>query len=473
MRLRTRLVLLLLASNLAAIMWAGWQLYHNVEHELEEVLSAKLKTTSLTLLGVAERLESPDQPSIGAAFSSYIAVDNGWLRQFSGGVYHEETSELEALPDDFLVSVSLLDSTGQLIYQTSGATDFRFKFEGESGFNTVRDGEYQWLVHGRIDPPSGRTVFVAHRDDLRTYVSSEIVGDFVFEFMMLLPLMFVAIGLSVYWGLRPLEQLSSEIRGREAHNLDIVRLNGRLPREIWSIVHALNHLFTRLRGAFERERRFTSDAAHELRTPLAIIKTQADLLTTTESLDEAHQLGGELMQSTDRLSNLLNQLLMLARTEAEAQRMEMEPVQVNELLMDVVSSCLIDCGDQIEIVFKAPHAEQIRCYPPLAGQLFVNLIRNSVKYSPAGSEIELAVDEHDAEFICIRVADQGRGVPEADLKRIFQRFYRAEHTREDVEGAGLGLSIVHAIVKRHGWRIEARNRKQGGLEVLVFIPRAA
>jgi len=470
MRLSTRLIVLLLVSNLLAIFWAGLQLYDNVDHELEEVLQAKLKTSALSLLDATRDLALNDEAVVETVIDAFIAADNDWLRQFLGGTYHAENSDLLAKSDISLVSVLLLDGEGKQIYHTPGTENFSFIFPGESGFNVVDLEEFEWLVHGRIDSTSGLTVFVAHRDDLSLYVSSEIVGDFVREFAILLPLIILAIGISVYLGLRPLTQLSSEIRDREANNLSAINLKGKLPLEIQSFVYALNNLFQRLNNTFERERRFTSDAAHELRTPLAIIKTQADLLSSSDSLEEAHGLGRQLTRSTDRLSSLLSQLLMLARTEIEARQLELETVDLNEMLTDVVSSCVINTADRHEIVFDGQVTARIRCYPPLAMQLFSNLIGNAVKYSPAHTEIQIIVSRVGEASVCISIGDRGCGVPDSDLEHIFQRFYRTERSRDKVDGAGLGLSIVRAIVVQHGWEISAHNRDSGGFKVLVTIP---
>jgi two-component system, OmpR family, sensor kinase len=299
---------------------------------------------------------------------------------------------------------------------------------------------------------------------------------------LMAPLLMLVVWWVVSRSLAPVSGVRRQLAARAAEDLSPLADTG-LPDEVRPLVRELNELFGRVRAAFEAQKHFVADAAHELRSPLTALKLQAQALRRADVRDDpvAHDAAvARLNQGIERAIRLVEQLLVLAREEAAApgpQPRAVASVDLQEVVRLTVSDVLpqaqaagIDLG-----VATGSHAAPLF----VAGQhdtlriLLRNLLDNAIKYTPAPGRVDasLSIDGHEA---VLAVDDSGPGIAPEDRERVFDRFFRAEDAAATAAttGSGLGLAIVHAIAQRHGAQVRlTRSPSLGGLRVEVRLPR--
>jgi two-component system OmpR family sensor kinase len=242
--------------------------------------------------------------------------------------------------------------------------------------------------------------------------------------------------------------------------------------ELAALAKTMNDLLARLRSAVARERAFVADAGHELRTPLAILRTELELATRpNRSRDELAAAVRSAAEETDRLARLAEALLVLAR-EPDERSLDRQLLNVADLL-DAASSALQRqaSAKDVRIVTSVSPPDMLACWDPdRVRQILTNLLENAIRHTPAGSTVGLEA-RPAADRVILLVTDEGAGFPEAFLPHAFERFTRAEASRGSTDGgAGLGLSIVDLLARAHGGAASAGNRPQGGAELRVEIP---
>jgi heavy metal sensor kinase len=246
--------------------------------------------------------------------------------------------------------------------------------------------------------------------------------------------------------------------------------------EIGRLGATFNQMISRLEQAFERERRFTADASHELKTPLAVLRGDIEVALRRERTPEEYQ---RVLQSSleeiARLTKLTEDLLTLARSDEGESVLELEQVQLDQLASEarVYIAPLADSAG-VALSYDAPASPVVvEGDQKRLKQLLVNLLDNAIKYTPAGGSARLALAVEDANAV-IEVTDTGRGIPAAALPHIFERFYRQTDPRDSrVTGFGLGLAISKWIVDAHGGSIEVNSREGRGSSFTVRLPLAA
>jgi two-component system OmpR family sensor kinase len=263
-----------------------------------------------------------------------------------------------------------------------------------------------------------------------------------------------------------------QLASRKADDLSEVS-DAELPDEVRPLVQELNLLFKRVQTAFEAQQNFVADAAHELRTPLAALKLQILSLARADCNEARDVAIGRLSAGVERASRLVEQLLVLARTEAADARLE--PVSLTELAKRSVGD-MAGAAQAREIDLGLAQADEAT----VQGQgdalliLLRNLVDNAVKYTPAGGTVDVSVlapspgAQAGARLV---VEDSGPGIPPEERERVFNRFYRVPGS--EAQGSGLGLAIIRAIAERHGARLALdASSRLGGLKVTVeFAPR--
>jgi len=240
--------------------------------------------------------------------------------------------------------------------------------------------------------------------------------------------------------------------------------------ELGSLAASLNAMLARLEHAFADQRRFVADASHELRTPVAVVRGNVELLMSGRaSGDEAEESLTMIEHESVRMSRLLDELLALARLE-ESGRAQFQPLDVRTLLEEVAARGRA-LGDRV-IAISGPCDLWVSGDPDLLDQALVNIVRNSVAHTHPQGRIELGCTLADS-MVRICVTDDGPGIPEADLDRVFDRFYRAQSARRDTTsgGAGLGLAITQRLVQLHGGTIHAENVAPHGARFVIELPR--
>lgn len=246
-----------------------------------------------------------------------------------------------------------------------------------------------------------------------------------------------------------------------------IGLNGQGGDELHQLSQTLDGMLARLETAFNREKRFTSDVAHELRTPMNAIQVQTEFALSTESPEEREEALLRILAKNREMGALVDKLLLLSRMDA-GQMPLADECDLAAMLEDIVQDFL-PVAEERAITLEARLAPgTLRGNGDLLSRAFVNLIDNAIRYGKSGGRVEIIM-ERAGEQMCIRFLDDGKGIPEEQLPHVFERFYRADSARS-TRGSGIGLSIAQSVAELHHGRIQARNRPQGGAEFTVILP---
>ncbi|QLF95097.1 sensor histidine kinase N-terminal domain-containing protein [Pseudomonas sp. ABC1] len=327
------------------------------------------------------------------------------------------------------------------------------------------DGQ-EWCGVLLEDGRQGLRIWVGEREDLRQDLIQQILQHTLLPTLVCLPLLAVFIWLLLGWGLRPLQRMAQQLRNRPAHALEPLA-PGPLPAELQPMRDALNDVLSQLSALLERERRFIADAAHELRTPLAILDIHVRNMQQAKNPEEREEALGFLHQGVVRATRISSQLLTMARLEARFGNLHCLDltVSVREELADLAPLAL---DQQIELVLDADESVMVDGEPGLITILMQNLISNALRFSRSGDEVSVRIRQ-SGDQVHLQVLDQGAGVDAARLHRLGARF----HSEGNPQGAGLGLAIVGMIVQQLGGLMRFRNRESGGFCVELSLPASA
>ena len=322
-------------------------------------------------------------------------------------------------------------------------------------------------------PPNTSAAHLAHERD---EVAAEIAEQLLMPMLLALPALAVLLLIAIGVALAPLRQLARDVAARAPERLDPLPVE-RLPAEVAPLVARLNSLFADINRALENERRFTADAAHELRTPLAALKAQAQVaLASVDTAQRQHALE-QILVGCDRATHLVAQLLTLARLDAGTPH-AMQDIALRALAEEVLAG---SAGDAIErhceLVLHDGDA-RVRGDPLLLQALLRNLVDNALRHG-GGTQVEISITLQDRQAV-LCVSDNGRGIAADERERVLQRFYRSAATApadapaHQAAGVGLGLSIVSRITELHGGTLEIRLPAGGkGVSLFVHLPLAA
>lgn len=388
-------------------------------------------------------------------------------------------------PDSLSFSLLIRDARDQryfAIYDASGtllAGDRRLSRIGSglSGdkhamFDTLRlDGRTlrRAAVKGSPEDLPGFEIQVAEttvrRDRLTLHLLRGVLVPQAFVLLLSIPL----IWFGVSRGLRPLEELRWRITHRSAQDLDAIPLDD-APRELLPVVGALNDLLSRVRAGQTEQRRFTADAAHQIKTPLAVLTAEIDLALSDTTCPCARPTLGRLQKAASRLAHLVSQLLALAHSEANEGKKHML-FDLSELAREVTGEFVAAAASRrIDLGFEEEGpAIPVRGNVILIKEAMKNLVDNALKFTPEGGTVTTSVRASPPAFA---VADSGPGIPEAELPLIFRRFHRAPDS-STTEGSGLGLAIVQEVARKHGAVVTAGKSELGGaLFEFIFADEA-
>ncbi|MFA4968487.1 MAG: ATP-binding protein [Sulfuritalea sp.] len=341
-----------------------------------------------------------------------------------------------------------------------------------TAFVTWREARHE-LEELLAHPPS---TSAAHMAKERNEVAAEIAGQLLKPMLFALPALALLLVIAIGFALAPLRQLARDVAARAPDRLDPLPIET-LPTEVAPLVVRLNELFADIMRALENERRFTADAAHELRTPLAALKTQAQVaLASVDAAERQHALD-QILVGCDRATHLVAQLLTLARLDAQSAD-QMQDVALRPLAEEVLA---MSAGEAIErhcdLVLGDGDAH-VRGDATLLQVLLRNLVDNAIRHS-GGSQVEVSIAQH-GDRVVLSVGDNGCGIAAGEHEHVLQRFYRGtrvgagDTATPDSSGSGLGLSIVKRIVELHGGTLDIGPAAVGkGVALLVHLPRAA
>jgi two-component system, OmpR family, sensor kinase len=314
------------------------------------------------------------------------------------------------------------------------------------GFDDATLEGTRWRVFSGWDADKRYLVQVGERSDARDQIVAQMAKNMLWPLMVALPALGVLIWLGIDRATRPLRSLNRQLESRAPDNLALLDIND-APAEVSPLVTNLNRLFGRVRTLIDNERRFTADAAHELRTPLAGLRAQAQVARgATEHTERAHALD-QVIEGCDRAAHLIDQLLTLARLEPETFRAERGRCDLREITRlavgEVVPAAL---AKTIDIEYDGDSSIEVLGDARLLRILLRNLLDNAVRYSPAHTTVKVRAGERDG-VAFVSVADHGPGVAREERTRLGERFHRLTGTK--ATGTGLGLSIVKRIAEIH------------------------
>ena len=344
--------------------------------------------------------------------------------------------------------------------QPSGA--MRFRNDTMRG-NEVRIAYVYTEVRPRrgareAERPPVALVQVAETLDKRAQLANEIIKGVILPQFIILPVALALVWFALSRGLSPLAELQQRIRARRPDDLSPIE-SGQVPEEISPLVRSFNDMLERLSQSIEMQKRFIADAAHQMKTPLAGMRMQSELAMRETNHEEIRRSLEQLSKSSESATRLVNQLLALARAENQAPASKpLVPLELSELARNVVQEWVqTSFTHRIDLGFEQPgHPIMVLGNPVMLRELLGNLIDNALRYTPAGGSVTVRVRANAVEEQAIlEVEDTGPGIPPSERSHVFERFYRI--LGSNVEGSGLGLSIVREIAQQHGAAVDIFN----------------
>jgi two-component system sensor histidine kinase QseC len=339
----------------------------------------------------------------------------------------------------------------------------------ESGYSLNNFNNYRWKTLTYFDSRQNRWLILAERSDTRYVLAEEIILKSIMPTVFVLPLLALIIWYVTGYGLNSLNKLAKELGNKKADNLSPIDIDTP-PEELAQVVDSTNTLLARLESSFKREHQFSSDAAHELRTPISILKVH--LYNLSEQYPENDNVK-VLGQGFDRLGHLLEQLLSLYRSSPDQFSANFEKIDLDELVQIVIAEEFSQIDDRNQEVSLDGEETTIVGDDFALKTMIKNLLTNASKYTPKGGKIRVSI-ERGTSGVNLIIEDSGPGIHKSLRKRVFDRFYRVNSDRHGSgqTGCGLGLSIVRHIVELHNGSIElTESGFLGGLKVMVFFPK--
>lgn len=448
--LQTRLTLLVLGSVLLFGLLAGYESYKNALHEADELFDAQLAQFAQNLLMVAAHTDDEQTEAMPAQVHKYQQ-----MLAFQVSSTNKEYARILLRSDNM-----------------SGMTSALMPAEGYS--SVERQGEH-WRYYRQRDGQRGLDVLVGQSDKARNDLAQEVAWHNVTPFLFGLPLLALCAMLAIRYGLRPLRKLTDSLHRLSPGQLNTEQLNPvtlhDAPQEIAPVVDALNSLLGRIARTIENERRFTADAAHELRTPLAALHAQVQAAQLSNSDAERNESLTKALQGADRMAHLVGQLLTLSRLDELSIPISLHRVDLAELVQQCCAELGADAlAKDIELSLSAQAQPTLAGASDLLRIMLRNLLDNAIRYTPQGGHVEVRLrltgDGRQAE---LEISDSGSGVAVEQLALLGQRFKRINPGA--AEGVGLGLSIAQRIAEIHRATLNfSRAATLGGLSVKICFP---
>ncbi|MFT6990646.1 MAG: two-component system sensor histidine kinase QseC [Paraglaciecola sp.] len=331
----------------------------------------------------------------------------------------------------------------------------------------------RWRTYGHFFESDNKWVLVAQPLNRRFELAEQMILAAVTPLILCIPLLAIIIFLLVSAGLRPLRLLSDNLRAKKADDLSPIKQQ-KQHNELSPVLETLNQLFERLNAAFSREKRFASDAAHELRTPLSVLKINAHNLALELSDNGTSNVNMQyLQQGIERMSHVVEQILLLNRTNPEQYQGKFQSVDSTSLCQTVIGSLFPQIEAKKQEIELVGQGANIQGDEFSLGILLQNLISNASKYSPEGSLIRVVLNKSNSQVV-ITVEDSGPGIEESEYQRVFERFYRIGGDRHasGAPGCGLGLAISKHIADLHNASLKlSRSKQLSGLSVELLLPQ--
>jgi len=333
----------------------------------------------------------------------------------------------------------------------------------QQGFSDVSFAGKRWRLFV-VEFATNEWILVAQQRTLRGLIVEEMILTAVKPIIWVMPFLGLLIFLITTKSLGPLKQLSRDLQKRQSTNLSQLNINNR-STELEPVIQTLNLLFARLSSSFEREREFVSHAAHELRTPLSVMKI--NLHNIQNNPNDINTDLPKLQEDVERMIQAVNQLLMLSKTNPELLLQDQEKVDLLETCQTVIADLYPHIEERQQTIELLGEHQFIMSKPFLMQTLISNLITNAIKYSPDNGSIRVNINNSDASVL-LTIEDSGPGIPVSMRENVLKRFYRTDDAvSKGILGSGLGLTIVAQILAAHGATLRFLDSELGGLSVQV------
>lgn len=450
--IRRRTLTLIIGLLLAGLAILSVFNVHDSNHEIAEVYDAQLAQNARLLQGVMRMpLASTERTQLYQAFNQALG---------------EAKPRVDGHPYESKIAFQVWDPKGDVLVYTASAPSFTVP-PTQPGFSDVVDlKNQQWRAFLLEDKQNGLRIWVGERNNVRADLVDRIVRHTLWPNVLGSLILAAMVWLAIGWGLKPLADMAQTLRARHSGSLEPLQLTP-LPSELEPMQAALNRMLAQIQEVLGRERRFIADAAHEMRTPLAVLRVHAQNLLEAGTEQERRDSLGFLISGVDRTSRLVNQLLTMARLEPKPtppplQRIDLSETVHNSLVQ--LTPWLLSI--KLELVFEdSVEPLQIMASAAAIDIALNNLITNAANFSPKNGVITVTLTQADG--LChLSIEDQGPGIDEKDKARLFERFY----SRGNAQGAGLGLTIVNTIATQLGGKVTLVNQAQGGLRATLSIP---
>ena len=443
--LRRTLLAIMLVLTMSVWAFSAVIVYLDADHESHELFDQSLAETAHLLLTLADH-EVIERMAMSP--QALAESDNQALAQY--------------------LKFQVWSNKGRMLYKNKGAPDTPFVTKGKPGFGWTTFNGQHWRTYVAWDKNQHLQIQVGEPASHRKEISGRFAYKLLLFALLVLPLMAAGIWWAVNRVFRALQESANQVSQRTPNDLHEVSLAG-APSEVHPLLHAINRLFERVSRTLEREQRFTADAAHELRTPLAAIKTNLQVIQRARNDAERAEFIIGLGVSVDRATRLVEQLMTLARLDPQYEANHaLQKIDLSALLAARLPALRAQAAQQ-QLRFDAT-LEPAPCLVHPASFLILlrNLIDNALRYTPAGGRVHLSCQVQQQQ-VCLTIADSGPGIAFDMQTRVFERFFRLSDAGKS--GSGLGLSIVKRIAEAHHATIELATGLDGaGLAVRISFP---
>lgn len=462
-------ILALVSASLAVSALIG---YLEASHEMEELFDARLaQSARITNQLLGRYLEQNGElPANGTVYQEWEQSNpEPWQKDKSFNLRGEDR-ELTPFGHEFERNLyfQLLSEQGGILLRSPSAPSQPLGALAP-GFNSVTKDNHEWRTFTLYNQDAETWLIVAERDDERSELASKMATLTMLPLLITLPFLLGLLWWLISRGLAPLRQLAQAIGERHPANLSPLTLKIRA-QELTPLTNEINRLMHALADTIEREKQFTNEAAHELRTPLAVLRIHSENALAAEDAETRQHSLQKMLLALDRSDRLLRQLLTQARIDNQ-QGLELTELNLNQLLQGTLATLApIALKKDQQLSLEGTEQLTVMGQATLLELMFSNLIDNALRYTQAQGEIVVEACQ-EGHRVRVDIRDNGPGIPTAALSRLCERFFRVNPQQGD--GVGLGMAIVSRIAQLHGADLDIHNRPEGGLEVSVLLPAPA
>lgn len=452
----TRSLFLRIAPTiLVTICVIGWVAFKGSTREINHVYDAQLISSANMLWLVVEDEMSMERGAARRIRKIDLAVSNQKM--------------LNEFADAYASSRMFRVWRGDNLAMISDKAPFVEIPQQDSGLSDVKDDDgHPWRIYSLEIPNTNITVEAGEKISLRQSLVRNILLTLAAPLALLVPIISWLLWAGISSGLGTVRALIAQIRSRSPDDLSPLHLR-HVPRDLAPLGNSINQLLQKLEHSFNAEKRFAEHAAHHLRTPLAVLKLQMQMLDQARDAKERSALMADLHESIERASRLVGQLL--SSTRVSHQRIVRVAIDLHRSVISMIEEMApIAAQKNLQLSFDGQENLRVMADETLLRQLIGNVIENAIKYTPEGGSVHVALRAEGAMAVCA-VTDSGVGIPEEERAHVFQRFYRVGTPK--AQGTGLGLAIVAEIVARLSGSVVLKTPPSGhGLQVEITLPQA-